>query len=531
MLDLRLTNATFITMDPNHPVAHQLGIWQGRIVGVDDAVSALPAQRVIDLAGATVLPGFIDAHVHLVWSGLRERSPNVSAARTVEEILDVVSLAVAGVPVGEWVDVVGYDQRRLGRHLTAAELDTVAAGRKVFVIHDSGHACAVNSAVLALLPASVRHDDGILTEGGVAAVRSLRMPYSVAELVDAIEVAGRRCLSEGVTAVAEAGLGGGLIQHSPVELAAYQQALDTGRLPVRVQAMVAADALHPTNAHPADGIARAVDLGLRTGLGGDRLSIGALKVFTDGGMMARTAALTEPYVSGAGNADAGNTDAGNTGELYAEPDVLRAQIVEGHRAGWQLAIHAIGDRAVDVALDAVHQAQREHPRPDARHRIEHAGLVRPDQLERLAQLDLTAVVQPSFLYWFGDDYAAIMGEHRAPWLYRGRGFLDRGIRLVGSSDRPVTVGAPLQAIQFMVERTSHTGLVIGPNEGISVDAALHAYTAEAARACHWENSLGSLTAGKLADLIVLAEDPRTVDVAQIGAIEILATFINGTQIP
>jgi predicted amidohydrolase YtcJ len=399
-------------------------------------------------------------------------------------------------------------------------LDTVAAGRRLFVIHDSGHACAVNTAVLELLPSSIRHDDGVLTESGMAAVRVLRMPYSIAELVEAIEVAGRTCLREGVTAVAEAGLGGGLVRHSPVELAAYQRALDEGRLPIRVQAMIAADALRPTETHPADGITRAVDLGLRTGLGGDRLSIGALKVFTDGGMMARTAALTEPYVGGAEG----------SGELYAEPDLLRAQIVEGHRAGWQLAIHAIGDRAVDVALDAVQQAQRECPRSDARHRIEHAGLVRPDQLARFAELDLTAVVQPSFLYWSGDDYAAIMGEHRAPWLYRGRGFLDQGIRLAGSSDRPVTVGAPLQAIQFMVERTSRTGLVIGPDEAISVEAALHAYTAEAARACHWENSLGSLTAGKLADLTVLAEDPRQVDPSRISAIKILATLVGGAVV-
>jgi predicted amidohydrolase YtcJ len=281
--------------------------------------------------------------------------------------------------------------------------------------------------------------------------------------------------------------------------------------------MVTAEALRPVDAHPGDGLTRTLELGLRTGLGGDRLSIGALKIFTDGGMMARTAALTEPYVGGDGG----------TGELYADPDLLRAQIIDGHRAGWQLAIHAIGDRALDVALDAVEQAQLADPRADARHRIEHAGLVRPDQLARFAELDLTAVVQPSFLYWFGDDYAAIMGEHRAPWLYRGQGFIDHGIRLVGSSDRPVTSGAPLPAIQFMVERASSSGHLIGPDEAISVDLALHAYTAEAARACRWEHSLGSLRAGKLADLTVLAEDPRQVAVAKIGAIEILATLLDG----
>jgi predicted amidohydrolase YtcJ len=189
MLDLRLTNATVLTMDPAHPVARQLGIWQGRIVGLDDEVSGLPARRVIDLAGATVLPGFVDAHVHLAWAGLAERSPDLSAATGVDQVLAVVREAALRVPVGEWVDLVGYDQRRLGRHLNATELDQVAAGRKLFVIHDSGHACAVNSAVLELLPASVQHQDGVLTESGMAAVRALRMPYSIAELVEAIVVA------------------------------------------------------------------------------------------------------------------------------------------------------------------------------------------------------------------------------------------------------------------------------------------------------------------------------------------------------
>jgi predicted amidohydrolase YtcJ len=525
VLDLRLTNATFLTMDDARPVARELGVWQGRIVGLDEQVSGLPAARSVDLAGATVLPGFVDPHVHLLWAGLAEGSADLGAASTIDDALELLAAAALAAPAGEWVDVVGYDQRRLGRHLTAAELDRVAAGRKLFVIHDSGHACVVNSAVLARLPPGVPDRDGVLTEAAMAAVRTLRMPYSLQELVGALEVAGRRCLSEGVTAVAEAGLGGGLVRHSPIELAAYQVARDAGRLPVRVQAMVSAEALRAVDAHPGDHVERAVDLGLRTGLGDDRLSIGALKVFTDGGMMARTAALSSPYLD---PGQAGNL--GNLGQLYAGPEQLQQQIVEGHRAGWQLAIHAIGDRAVDVALTSLARAQREHPRPPARHRIEHAGLVRPDQLDRFAELDVTAVVQPSFLRYFGDDYASIMGPERAPWLYRGRAFLEHGVRLVSSSDRPVADGAPLRAIQFLLERTSTSGAVIGPEETIGVEAALRACTIDAARACHWEQSLGSLAPGKLADLAVLATDPRSVPASAIGELKVLATWLAGVQV-
>ncbi|GAA1162269.1 amidohydrolase [Streptomyces hebeiensis] len=519
MLCTRLTNARFVTMDPAHPVARELGIWQGRIVGLDDAVTSLPAREVIDLQGATVLPGFIDAHVHLAWTGFKENTVSIAGRTRIEDVLAVVEETVTrrGEPAA-WVSVAGYDQRALGRHLTAAELDRVSHGHKVFLLHDSGHGCLVNSAVLALLPAGIPHDNGFLVEGAMGAARALRLPYSQQELAEAIGRAARTCLAEGVTACAEAGIGGALFGHSPVELGAYQLAHEQDLLPLRVQLMVSADRLRPVAAHGSDGIPRALDLGLRTGFGDDRLSLGALKIYTDGGMMARTAALTDPYEG-----------LDHAGQLQDDPDALADTIVDGHRAGWQLAVHAIGDRAADLALDALERAQRHWPRPRARHRIEHAGLIRPDQLPRFARLGVSAVVQPNFLRRFGDDYAAIMGKGRAPWLYRGRAFLDHGIPLVGSSDRPVADGSPLRAVQFMVERASESGQMIGPDEGITVDEALRAYTVAGARACHWEDDLGSLTPGKRADLVVLGDDPRRVDPSRIGDIEVAATYVGGSE--
>ncbi|MFI5855423.1 amidohydrolase [Streptomyces parvulus] len=517
MLCTRLTNARFLTMDPDHPVAHDLGIWRGRIVGLDEAVTSLPAREVVDLHGATVLPGFVDAHVHLAWTGFKQNTPSIAGLTRIDDVLAAVEEAVTrkGEP-GSWVSVAGYDQRALGRHLTAAELDRVSHGHLLYLTHDSGHGCAVNTAVLDLLPPGTPHEGGFLAEGAMGAARALRLPHAQGELAEAIGRAARTCLGEGVTAVAEAGIGGTLLGHSPVELGAYQLAQERGLLPLRVQLMVAADRLHPVGAHEADGIPRALDLGLRTGFGDDRLSVGALKVFTDGGMMARTAALSSPYEG-----------LDHAGQLQDNPDVLVRTIVDGHLAGWQLAVHAIGDRAADVALDALERAQTLRPRPDARHRIEHAGLIRPDQLPRFARLGVTAVVQPSFLRHFGDDYADIMGAERAPWLYRGRAFLDHGIPLVGSSDRPVTDGAPLRAVQFMVERASASGRRIGPAEGLTVDEALHAYTVAGARACHWENDLGSLTPGKRADLAVLGDDPRRLDPSRIGDIEVVSTYVDG----
>jgi predicted amidohydrolase YtcJ len=525
ILDVRLERGRVLTMDSARRGAHTIGIWRGRIVGLDEEVAELPAARVVDLDGATVLPGFIDAHTHLAWAGLAEAAVDVSACASVDHVLDAIG---AAAPLGSgWLEVAGYDHRSLERPLTAADLDRVAGGRLVYVQDKSGHACVVGSAVLARLPELVPGAPGValdpegrptggLAEGAQTAARALRLPYAIDEITAAIERSARRCLAEGVVMCAEAGIGGGLIGGSPVEAAAYQRSVDSGRLPIRVQLMAFADVLRPVDAHTSDGIPRAASLGVRTGLGDDRLSLGALKLWLDGGMMARTAALTEPY-----------RGVGGVGQLQDDPDTLTATIVDGHAAGWQLAIHAIGDRAVDLALDALAEAQRLRPRPGARHRIEHCGLARPDQLDRLAAARVIPVVQPSFLWENGDDYASIMGEDRAAWLYRGRSFLDRGLVLAGSSDRPVAIGAPLRAIQFMVERRASSGRSIGADEAIGVDEALAAYTLGAAHACHRDHMLGSLTPGKLADLVVLADDPRTVETSHIASIDVLATMVDG----
>lgn len=526
MLDLLLEDATVHTMSPRRPRASRIGIWHGRIVGVDEQLDGLPAARTVRLGGAVVLPGFVDAHTHMVWSGMAQGGTDLTGIAERAGMLAALEKACRAAAPGDWVEVTGYDQRAIGGHLTRAELDAVSAGRRLWLKHTSGHAGVVNSAVLDLVPAAelaalgdeVGRDDGepngLMLENAQTAVRAARLPYRNAELVDAIERAGRTCLSQGITMCVEAGIGGGLIATPPVEVSAYQSARDQGRLPVRMRLMVAADALRKLAAHPEDGIRRGMDLGLRTGFGDEWLGVGALKLWLDGGIQARTAALSAPYEG-----------SDSSGLLQDDPAALRRVILDGHAAGWQLAVHAIGDRALDVALDALEEAQRAVPRPDPRHRIEHCGMVRPDQLARLAAVGATAVIQPEFLWVNGDDYSDVLGPDRAGWLYRGRALLDAGIPLASSSDRPVVDGAPLRAVRFMVQRRAATGRHVGPGEELTVAEALRAATLGAATACRMEDVAGSVERGKLADLVVLGADPYRVGVAELADIEVLATMV------
>ncbi len=529
-LDLVIRNAIIHTMDPGRPRAERIGIWQGRIVGFDGEIDGLAAERFIDAAGSTVLPGFIDAHTHLAWQGIGMGAVDIAPATSVEQALAIIDEA-AGQAVGDWVDVAGYDQRRLGRHLTASDLDPVSHGRRLYVTHVSGHACVVNSAVLAGVPGDVLAADspgvirgadgrptGLFTETAQNLARAMRLPYSLDELEAAITRSASLCARQGITFCAEAGIGGGLVRHSPIELAAYQRMAERDALPVRVQAMVTGDSLRPVAAAEADPTRLGIDLGIRTGFGGDRLGLGPIKLWLDGGMSTRTAALTEPYGSG------------GVGELAENIGDYERIVVEAHAAGWQLALHAIGDRAIDAALDLIEEAQRRFPRADCRPRIEHCGLVRPDQLPRLASAGVIPVVQPEFLYDFGDDYASVMGPSRADWLYRGQSFLDHGLRIAASSDRPVTTGAPMTALAFMTTRRSRSGQPIGAAEALTVHDALRAYTIDAAFACRVDDLVGSLRTGKRADLVVLGRDPLTTPPEQLADIAVKATLLDGRAV-
>jgi predicted amidohydrolase YtcJ len=527
--DLLLTNANVLTMDPSYPRASSVAVSGGRVVAVDPP--SAPASSVVDLGGATLLPGFRDAHNHMAWFGLSLSEVSLRVP-SLADLYAAVAARAAASPDG-WVTGSGYDQNKIGGHPDRDALDRAAPGRRVWLRHTSGHMCVVSSAVLADLGISSSAVDvpggtvvtdesgrptGLLLERAQELVGQLVHPYPVSVLADAIDRAGQQYLSEGITSVTEAGIGGGWIGHTPVELAAYQTARDQGRLPVRVELMIASDVLHPLGAHPSDDLELGLDLGIRTGFGDDWLRVGAMKVFTDGSLVGRTAAMTEPY--------AGSS---SCGQLQGDASSLRETIIAAHRSGWQVAAHAIGDAAIDLVLDAYSSAASEYPRAGTRHRIEHFAVVRPDQLARAASLGLVPVPQGRFASELGDGMLAALDPSRHDLLYRQRSLLAAGMVLPGSSDRPVVAGAPLLGIHDMVNRVTASGAPFNQGEAITPFEALRAYTAGSAYASRAESRVGTIAPGMLADLVVLSEDPTGVDPSRIASIEVLATYVDGER--
>lgn len=534
MLDTLVTNANIITMDALRPHASSIGIWNGHVVGLDDDLLGSSARRTVDVGGATVAPGFHDAHCHTTSYGLACELLDLTDTRSVASILAAVARLASDSGPSEWLIGMGYGRGLApGEHPSADELDRVAGGRPVWLTHLSGHVCVVNHRALDLIkerntPAPsergrIHLDEqgrptGLLEEAAMDLAKNYHGPSSVEQLAHAIDVATRRYAAEGITSFADAGVGCPGIDHSPVEIAAYQCARQSGRLRARAQLMIHSEMLHGYTAHPDGALSLGLDLGIRSGIGDSWLEIGAVKVWVDGSGTAGTAATS---------------DDGGAGIYDNDPAALSRVITEACSSGWQVACHAMGDRAVDLVLDAIETSTATGPPatqrgPGLRHRIEHGGLIRSDQIQRLARLGMVVVPQPVFISEFGDALSdTLCGGTRTDESFRVRSLLNAGVQVAGSSDRPVALGAPLLGMQSMVERLTASGRLYGANERVSAEVALASYTRGGAYASHNEHRRGRLSTRLEADLVVLGDDPTRVDPSTIAGIEVLATLVGG----
>jgi predicted amidohydrolase YtcJ len=486
--------------------AEALAIAGDRIiaVGARDAVLPLagPATRRIDLGGRAAIPAFNDAHQHLLPLGLGMSQVNLRAeqVRTLDELLRRIRHAAERAPKGAWVLGRGYDHAELdvGRHPTADELTAAAPDNPVFIVRACGHMGVANAAALRL--AEIGHNTPD-PEGGVIerslgrltglvqerAMRLVRAPMpgpSDTMLIDAIEAAGTHMLSLGFTSVMDANVGGSA---GMAEVAAYRAALATDRLPVRAWICLAGN---------PEGIADdAWDAGIRPMQGNDMLRFGAMKVFGDGSAGGLTAAFSEPYRQG------------GTGVFCFPTATMHALLAKYHSQGWQLAIHAIGDAAIEQVLGGMEAADSAaHPVAGRRHRIEHCGFLSPGQIARMAARGIEPVPQPIFMYEFGDLYVTNLGADRAAAAYPMRDWLDAGHHPAASSDAPVSTTDPFRNIYTMTTRCSNRGTVLGARQALSIAEAVHCYTYNGAYTQFAEDRKGRLLPGMLADITVLSRD-------------------------
>jgi predicted amidohydrolase YtcJ len=531
-MELLVEDADIVTMASGTAAgrARCLLVRDGRIAAVGPAeqvrAAAGPDARVVRLDGATVLPGLIDAHCHVsdvgyLAAGADCRQPS---APDIPAIQARLREAAGRTPPGAWVTGSGYVEYQLreGRHPTRAELDAAVPDRPAVLYHTSLHACVLNSAALAEAGfADGQPDppggafgrdatgrlDGVLFEGPMFALfernfRSDLARMSAAQRAALMQGAGQHFAALGVTAACDADV-------RRDTLTAFAEADGHGVLPMRIYGLVVHDQ---------------VDWLLESGLRGrhsDRLTADAVKIWADGGMSSRTAAIhgsypVPPYGSGI---------------LSFSPGELTGMVGDFAGRGFQVCIHAQGDRAIEAVLEAYAAVlgEEEADGNPRRHRIEHAGAMYPALTARAAQLGIVVASQPGFLSTLGDGFAAAFPQS-SDQLYAFASWRRAGIQVAGSSDAPVITANPLTGIRDAVLRRTAAGQVLGPGERVTAQDALAMYTRAAAFAMHREDEIGSLEPGKLADFVVLDASPLDVDPERICDIQVLATVVGGTPV-
>jgi predicted amidohydrolase YtcJ len=527
----------FVTGDTAMPRAGALAVDRGRILAVGESAADLAgfeARTTCDLGGAVTVPGLHDAHHHTMGTGehlgsIDLRYPNVTS---LDDVYAAVAKRAAELPAGQWVRGVGYDQNRLGDHPTAEAIDRVSNGHPVILEHVSKHMLVANTRAFELAGYPERQGfpdiaggrvfrdtaglaEGLLQESAKDPIQFVSARVSKAEALANLGRASDQAVAYGLTSLTEPGvvLGGALGLNAPI-IDIYQDAVAGNVLRPRQTLMPFHQVLHGLEIN-AEGM-RTLDLGIRTGFGDDRLRLGPVKMVSDGSLIGRSAAVHECYCG----------EPENTGVMVVDPAQMPDLVASYHRAGWSVAIHAIGDRAVDHALDSFAYAQREFPRT-VRHRIEHFAITTDAQVARCAELGVVPVPQGVFVSEFGDGIIAAIGAQRAAGTYRMRSLLDAGIVVPGSTDSPVSDANPLKSIHDLVNRKTSAGADFGPAERVTVAEAVRAYTYGSAYAVGREDAVGVLAPGMLADFTTLDNDVFTIDPAGIEETKVVSTVIGG----
>ena len=559
-----LVNGHIITMDTDRPFAAAMGIHAGivKAVGstahVENTMHSVLQESVwlvrafglrhIDLQGKTVVPGFIDAHSHFPASGIAATgidvsSPPFGTATTVESILVTVADQSQKQSDERWIIGFNYDDAGLQekRHPTRKELDQAAPGYAVYLRHRSGHMGVANSRALRELgfatDTAVQQSadglaglefpetwtNGLLQEHSAPGMRRLLDELPKWKLPGIVLRARDEYLRAGVTTVQN-----GYADKPSMQVLRWFSTL--GIVPQRLVLWPAHDKIEKSDSlqQPGDNVNRSdVDSGKRLARLIDwpdeapqDLKISAIKLIADGSPQGRTAWLSEPYLHDDTLLD------GYDGLPYFPENTLHALIREYHRAGLQLAIHGNGDAAVQSIIDGIRLAQSEYPRSDARHLLVHAQVITEEQLAQLSELDVGVSFFPGHTYYWGDWYRyTVLGEARARAISPLASADIAGVKYSIHADSPVTPMDPMQMLWSATERRTRSGYLLGPEQRISRLRALRAMTIDAAWQNFIDNDRGSLTQGKLADFVILSDDPLLAD--DVRQITVQEVWIDG----
>jgi len=505
-VDLILYNAKVITMQPEQPTAELVAINSNKIldIGSNENLGYFKGTRteLIDCQGKTVIPGFNDAHCHprgfaASMLGIDCRPPLVGS---IDEIKALIRKQAAQTPKGRWIRAMNYNEYYLSekRHPNRWDLDEAAPDHPVRLYHRSGHACVLNS--LALKMAGISREtpeppggliERDLETGDPNGMLFGMNPYmekvvpilSEDELGTAYRLADQEYLSNGITSLQDAYRVGSLERWQM-----YQQLKEREGIKVRISMMVGAEA-----------VGELQERGLSMGSGNSQLRMGGAKIIL------QTV----------------------TGSMDPSREELNRLVYEAHKAGFQLAIHAVEEDTLEAAITALERALHQIPRDGHRHRIEHCSVCPPHLMQRLKNIKAMVVTQPSFIYYNGERYLATISQNDQKWLYPIGSLLRGGIEVAGSSDSPIVPPNPLVGIYAAVSRKATTGQILLPQERILSLDALKMYTLSAAYSSFEEKSKGSINPGKLADLVILSDDPTQVMPEEIKDIQVLMTIIDG----
>jgi predicted amidohydrolase YtcJ len=501
--DLILKNANVITMNPARPAAELVAVRGNKILVVAGREAWGEVRevggRIIDCRGRTVVPGFNDAHCHIISFVRKLNSLDLSpsSVSSIADIKKAIRRRAEGLPEGSWLTATDYNEFYLAekRHPNRRDLDEAAPHHPVALFHRSLHACVLNSMALSLAgitretpepPGALIEREldtgepsGLLFEMVSYIMERVVPPLSDDELAEGIASASEHYLSMGITSLQEASVSN---DFSRWQL--FKRFTEGGRLKSRVFMMFGIDALSQFQE-------------MAFGAGDSHLRLGGVKLM-----------LTE------------------TTARSPMPE-LNQLAFSAHEAGFQLAIHCIEPAAVEAAIAALEYIDSQSPIAGRRHRLEHCSECPPPLLERLVRLKAMVVTQPPFVYYSGERYLATIPPDQLRWLYRIRSFLDGGLVVAGSSDSPVALDNPLLGIYAAVTRRAESGEYLSPEECISAEKALAMYTLNAARASFEENIKGSIAPGKLADMVVLSDDPLKSPPEKIKDIRVEMTIIDG----